>query len=225
MEKTKKDDFVEIEFVARIKDSGTVFDTNISEEAQKAGLPHEKLKPLKICVGHGMVVKGLDKELEGKETGKKYAVDINPDGAFGKRSSGLVRMVPMSIFAERQINPVRGLMLNMDGMLARISSVSGGRVMVDFNNPLAGKVITYEFVIKKIIVQDEEKLKALSEFFTGEVPEIKLNEKKAEIEFKTERNIDVLKKKAKEMLDVDIVLKEAGKKEQKEKGKEEEKSE
>lgn len=207
MEKTRKKDFVELKFLAKIKESGIIFDTNIEEEAKKASLPM-KSKPLKICIGQGMVIKGLDKELENKEVGKRYIVDINPEEGFGVRNSKLIRMIPMKIFLEKKISPVRGLMLNMDNMLAKIVSVSSGRVMVDFNNPLSGKIIEYEFIIERIISENKEKIDSLAEFFCGEKSEANIEGKKAEIKLKSMRNADFLKKKAKEILDIDIEIKE-----------------
>ena len=52
---------------------------------------------------------------------------------------------------EKDINPYPGALLNLDGMLAKILSVSGGRVITDFNSPLASKEIAYEFTIKRKI--------------------------------------------------------------------------
>lgn len=212
MGKTRKKDFIELKFLAKIKESGIIFDTNMEEEAKKANLPG-KSKPLRICIGQNMVIKGLDKELEDKEIGKKYAVDIKPEEGFGVRNSKLIRMIPIKIFLEKKISPIKGLMLNMDNMLARIVSVSSGRVMVDFNNPLSGKVIQYEFTIEKIISEDIEKIDSLAEFFCGEKSGAKVEGKKAEIKLKSMRNADFLKKKAKEILDIDLDIKENKKEE------------
>lgn len=214
MEMTKKNDFIELEFTAKIRESGAIFDTNIKEDAKKANMPAENLKPLNICIGQGMVVKGLDKGLENKEVEKKYEIDVSPEESFGLRDSKLIRTIPMKVFIERKINPLKGLMLNMDGMLARIVSVSGGRVMVDFNNPLSGKIIRYEFIIKKIIENDEEKISSLAQFLCNEEAKVKIDGKKAEIELKSRKNFGFLKKKVKEILDIEIEAKE--KKEEKE---------
>lgn len=218
MEKTKKNDFIELDFTARIKDSGMIFDTTIEKDAKEAKLPVKNLKPLEICIGQDMVVKGFDKELENKEIGKKYSADVSPKESFGERNSKLVKTVPMKIFIEKQINPVRGLMLSMDGMIARIISVSGGRVMVDFNNPLAGKVITYNFEIKKKIEDMKEKIRVLAKFFVGENPHVELENNKTIVELKSKINADVLKKKAKEILGIEIEVRE---KKEEEKAKEE----
>ena len=37
--------------------------------------------------------------------------------------------------------------IQLDNTIARVLSVSGGRVTMDFNNPLAGKEIDYKYKI------------------------------------------------------------------------------
>src|SRR3989344_8157684 len=141
----QKNDFIDITFTGRIKD-GEIFDTNVKEDAEKIGLKFNG-KPLIICVGQGMVVSGFDNALEGKESGKDYSIELQPKDAFQERQSNLVKLIPIKIFREKKINPYPGMTLNIDNMLVRVISVSGGRVLVDFNNILAGKTVIYTFKI------------------------------------------------------------------------------
>lgn len=223
----KKNDFIEIDFTAKIKE-GNIFDTTSVNEAKKAEIFNKKqdYKPLRICVGQGMVIKGLDSALEGKEIGKEYVVNIEPEQAFGKRDPRLIRIMPLSMFREKEVMPYPGLMLNMDGMVVRIASVSGGRVIADFNNPLAGKKIEYKFNIKKEITDKKEKLLTLIEFY------LKLNDKDVEIEnniitikdkniasriLASKKIIKFFVDKIKELLNLDVELKEKEQKQEKEK--------
>lgn len=155
MMKTKKDDTVEIEFVARLKDTGEIFGTNIKEEAEKINLKIE-LKPLVVQIGKGMLVRGFDKALEGKEIGRKYKISLAPEQAFGMRKKELVKIIPLSVFKEKNFNPAPGMTLALDNLLAKIITISGGRVIVDFNNPLANKEVEYEFTIKKKIQKEDK---------------------------------------------------------------------
>ena len=207
---TKKKDFIELDFTGKIKESGIIFDTTISEDAKKIGA--EDAKSLKLCIGEGMVVKGFDEALEGKEIGKAYSIDIEPKKAFGPRDPSLIKIIPISNFHEKQINPYPGQILNIDNVLARISSVSGGRVITDFNLPLAGKTINYEFRIKKILESAEDKLKALGEFFLGNIKSVSLEGKKAILSIEGEiKNEKPFKEKAKSLLDIEVELKQTGK--------------
>ena len=55
-------------------------------------------------------------------------------------------------------------MLNFDGKMGKVLSVSGGRVLVDFNHPLAGKEIIYEINVKRIVQNIDEKIKSFNSF-------------------------------------------------------------
>src|SRR3989344_2772337 len=203
MEKTKKNEFVELEFLGRIKDTGEVFDTNIKKEAEKINLQLE-IKPLIVSISQGMLVKGFDKSLEDKEIGKEYKINLSPEEAFGTRNSQLIKIIPSRVFKEKNLNPVPGMMLNFDGMIAKIITISGGRVIVDFNNPLAGKELEYEFTIKKKIQDDKEKINALQDFFFKKRFSFSIKDKKITFEKSAEPFIGIFKDKFKEILKKDL---------------------
>ena len=154
---TKKNDFVEIEFTGKISNTDEIFDTNIKADAEKAGLNIKDIKPFILSIGHKMLPKGFDENLEGKDTNKDYTIEIKPEDAFGKRNPQMVRMVPTKLFHEQKIDPQRGMQLNLDGQLVKVLSSDRGRTLVDFNNPLAGKNVTYNYKINKIITDEKEK--------------------------------------------------------------------
>ena len=155
----KKKQFVEIDFTGRVKDTNEIFDTTIKSDAKSIGV--DKVKPLLICVGERMLPEKFDDFIliKGKEVGKEYSLELPPKDAFGERKKDLVKMLPLKMFTDKGIMPYRGLLLNLDDMIVRIGSVSGGRVIADFNNPLAGKAITYKFKINKIIEDKKEQPK------------------------------------------------------------------
>ena len=143
----KKNDFIEIEFTGNISNTDEIFDTNIEKDAKKAGMDLKNIKPFILSVGHKMLPNGFDKDLEGKEIEKSYALELKPEDAFGKRNPQMVRMIPTKHFHEQKINPERGMQLSLDGQLVKILSSDRGRTLVDFNNPLAGKNVTYNGLV------------------------------------------------------------------------------
>lgn len=212
----KKNDFVEIDFVARVKETNDVFDTTLLDEAEKAGLLHDaseksRFVPLRICIGQGMLLPGLDKALEGKDFQKWHEVEISPKEAFGERDTKLVKIIPLRIFREKGIMPMPGMMLNLDGMLVRIASVSSGRVITDFNNPLAGRAVVYGFRVNKAIEDAAEKLKILAGFLLGKAENARIENGRGIIEFFM-RVPDAIQKdfskKVKEILDLEVEIRE-----------------
>lgn len=210
----QKNDFVEIEFVGKLKDSNEVFDTNSKAEIEKKKLKFEA-KPYFICVGKSMSIKGLDKDIEGKEVGKEYSVEFKPEDAFGKRNPSLIRMVPLKLFIEQKIMPQKGMQMSLDGAIVKVISVSGGRVLVDFNNPLAGKVVSYNYKITRKLEEEKEKVNALQDFFFRRRFEFEV--KSNEVIFKVEENlkkfIEIMAKPFEDILGMKIKI-EVAKKEQ-----------
>lgn len=189
MTTVKKNDFIELEFTGRTKDNNEVFDTNIKEVAEKSGFNSQTISPLIISVGNSMSIKGLDKSLEGKEVGKTYTEEFPEADAFGKRNPQMVKMIPLKMFLAQKVMPEKGMQLSLDGMLVKILSVSGGRVLVDFNNPLSGKAIIYEYTIKRIVTDMNEKVNSLQEFFFRNKFEFDIDETNKAITFKVPANV------------------------------------
>ena len=203
----KKKDFIEIEFTGKIKD-GEIFDSNVKKDLEKTDL-NIKPKPLIFCLGEGMFLQGIDDFLIGKDI-KEYKIELLPEKAFGDRDSKLVQMIPMKIFKEQKINPIPGAMFNFDGKIAKILTVSGGRIMVDFNNPLAGKTVVYDIKILRKIDDLNEKAKALSEFFTKKDFKLEIKDKKLTIyaDKQFSQFLILFKDKFKEILDLELEVKE-----------------
>ena len=99
----KKKDFIELDFTGTIKESGQIFDTTFKKDAEQLGM--KSVKSLSICIGEGMLVKGFDEALDGKETGKSYSVELEPKKAFGLRDSKMIKTYMRSrlILKQRQV--------------------------------------------------------------------------------------------------------------------------
>ncbi len=206
-EKTKKNDFIELSFTGKVK-NGEVFDTNIPEEAKKIGLEINKT-PFILCVSQEMVIKGLDKELENKELKKEYLVDLLPKDAFQERKSSLVKLIPLNVFTQQKISPRPGMTFALDNMLVKVVSVSGGRVLADFNNPLSGKIISYKFTIKRKVDDINEKIKSVLDYFIRK--DIKFDIKDKKIILELEENfsplLSIINNKFGKILDFDFIIK------------------
>src|SRR3989338_1448898 len=161
MTQIKNKDFVEIEYTGKIKEDNSIFDTTDEKIAKENDIFNKDIAygPVVICIGEGQIPDGLEKELEGKEPGK-YTIELPPEMAFGKKNPKLIQLIQTSKFLKQRVHPVPGLQVNIDGMLGLIKTVSGGRTLVDFNHPLAGKELAYSIKINKIVTEDKEKIKS-----------------------------------------------------------------
>lgn len=205
----QKNDFIEVEFTGKLKDTGAVFDSNIKKDIEKAGLKLTA-KPLIFSLGQGMFLKGIDDFLIGKEVGKKYTLDISAKDAFGIRNPKFIQIIPTNVFRNHRLNPVVGEMFNFDGRVGRVISVSGGRVRTDFNHPLAGKDLTYEINVLRKLDNLNEKVDAFNEFIFRKKFKIEIKGKELilEVEKPLVQFVEMFREKFKELFGLDISIKE-----------------
>ena len=169
----KEGTIVELNYTARELSKNEVFDTTIEEVAIKEGVfaKNKKYMAMVVVVGENELPEPLENALKEMNNGEEKTVRLSPEQAFGKRSPELVAVAPLKEFRQRKIQPVPGLVVELDGRIGRVQSVSGGRVRIDFNHPLAGKEIEYKVKIEKVIEKPKEQLQALFEKYFSSVPE------------------------------------------------------
>jgi len=95
------------------------------------------------------------------EPGKAQTVEIAPKDAFGQRDPEKVKRVPLKQLTAKGTNPGIGMRIDYNGKMAVVRSIGAGRVLLDFNPPLAGKTLVYDVTVKKKLETNEEKIAAL----------------------------------------------------------------
>ncbi|MEE9323434.1 MAG: peptidylprolyl isomerase [Candidatus Aenigmarchaeota archaeon] len=197
----KQGDFIEIEYIGRVKLTSDIFDLTSEEVAKKEGIhnPKHPYGPALVVIGSNMVIRGVMKELEKMEIGEERKFDVGPAEGFGMRNPKLIRIVPFSKFIENKINPIPGEYLEIDGMQAKVQSVSGGRVRVDFNNPLAGKILTYKVKILSRIEGNKNKIEKLLKYHRVDYSGLEIKGKEVVVKSKKPLN-PIVKKFAGDMI-------------------------
>jgi FKBP-type peptidyl-prolyl cis-trans isomerase 2 len=158
-----KGSLILIDYTAKVKDSDEIFETTIEENAKKSNLydPSIKYEPRLVSIGEGWVLKGLDEFLSTAKIGDNLNVDIPPDKAFGLRDPNKVRMIPQRKFGDKADEIKAGDVVDIDDRRGFVRFIGSGRVQVDFNHRLAGKALSYNVNILKILKTDEEKTSSL----------------------------------------------------------------
>ncbi len=162
MVKIKKGDFIELDYIGKLS-SGQVFDLTNKEDAKKFNIFNEnaEYKPRIICIGESEILKPIDDFLINKETEKIYTLEIKKEGTKWKRDPNLIKVINSNVLKGQNIKPYPGMNLVVDDVIARVVSVSGGRLVIDFNHPLANKDLVYELRPLKIVNDVNDKLKAI----------------------------------------------------------------
>ncbi len=175
----KRGDFIQLSYTGRLED-GDVFDTTDAEVAKENGIFAEGVNyaPITIIAGENMVVKGLDEDFIGKNSGYTGTVTVPPDKAFGERLPELVEVVPTRRFEKR---PAPGMRVSLDNRTGTVESVVGGRTRVDFNSPYAGKTVIYDYKINKVLRSSAEKIKGLLKYYLNHDFDVTVKEKVATV--------------------------------------------
>ncbi len=113
----------------------------------------ENDQPLVFIYGIGMLIPGLEKALEGKVTGDKLKVSVNPEEAYGDRDEGLTQMVPKSQFDEEE-NLQVGMQFQVETeqgvLVVTVIEVTDTEVKIDGNHPLAGMKLHFDVSVGEI---------------------------------------------------------------------------
>ncbi|HZJ95986.1 MAG TPA: FKBP-type peptidyl-prolyl cis-trans isomerase [Thiopseudomonas sp.] len=119
-------------------DTGEVVDSNFEKD------------PATFTVGDGSLLPGFERALFGLKAGDKRSFEIPPEQGFGTPNEQNLQVMPRDQFDSMELDY---------GVLVIFKDAAGGempgvikefndkQVTVDFNHPLAGKVITFEVEI------------------------------------------------------------------------------
>ncbi len=160
----KEGDMLLVEYSLFVKETGELVETS-REDIAKLYKKYEEGRdygPELFIVGEGRYVKGIEEALKNAaELNKDYEVEIPPDKAYGERDPSKIKVYSRKVFLKNNIVPEVGKEVTIGNSTGRIVALSGGRVTVDFNHPLAGKTLIFKFKIVKRLEDLGEKIKHL----------------------------------------------------------------
>jgi FKBP-type peptidyl-prolyl cis-trans isomerase 2 len=148
----QNNDTVRVEYLGTL-DNGAVFDTNIKEEAVKAGFA---LRPsydlLEFKVGAHEVISGFENGVIGMKENETKTIKIPAKDAYGERTDELILTTTADKIGGGNVS-VGTEVSSSAGRTGVVTAVSDGNVTIDFNHPLAGKDLTFRITVKKIFRQ------------------------------------------------------------------------
>ena len=140
-------DFIRLDYTARTVDDGDIVDTTDPEVAEEEGLEEEdrEFEPRTIVLGEGHIFEGVEDDIIGEEVGHSGETTIDAEEAFGEYDPNEVKTVSADKIPEDDRYP--GAHVNVDGQHGHVETIIGGRARVDFNHPLAGEDIEYDYEV------------------------------------------------------------------------------
>jgi FKBP-type peptidyl-prolyl cis-trans isomerase SlyD len=118
-------------------------------------------EPLAYIQGHGNLVAGLEKALEGKQDGNTVEVSVAPAEGYGVRDEKLIQRVPKrSLQGAGEIKKGQQFQARTeDGMrLFTVKAVVGDMVTLDGNHPLADQTLNFDVEIVSVREATSEEL-------------------------------------------------------------------
>ncbi len=118
-------------------------------------------EPLAYIQGHGNLVSGLEKALEGKTQGDRLEVTVAPEEGYGKRNETLVQRVPKrSLQGAGEIRKGMQFQAQTDeGMrVFTVTAIVGDMVSLDGNHPLADQTLHFDVEVVEVRSATSEEL-------------------------------------------------------------------
>ncbi|APX95901.1 FKBP-type peptidyl-prolyl cis-trans isomerase [Natronorubrum daqingense] len=183
-------DFVQIDYTAYTVEDEQLVDTTDPEVAEEEGVDDQgqEFKPRTIVIGEGHIFEGVEEALTGSEAGDSGTVTIDAEEAFGEYDPDDVQTVSADKIDEDDRYP--GANVQVDGQQGYISTIIGGRARVDFNHPLAGEDVEYEYEILEEVDDREQQASGLFEMFLGMEPDLWIETDEVEEEVPVEPDED-----------------------------------
>jgi len=167
-------DFVRLAYTIRTVDDGNVIDTTDEETAEEAEIDTDEyeFEPRIIALGAGHVFPTVEEALIGSSVGDTGTIDVPADDAFGAYDPDEVETVKADKIPEDSRYP--GAQVQIDNRQGHLETIIGGRARVDFNHPLAGEDLDYEYEVLEIIEDREEKAAGMLGMHLQEAPEVRI---------------------------------------------------
>jgi len=131
----------------RVHYTGTLEDGNVFDSSRDAD-------PLEFTVGAGHVIPGFEGAVLGMAPGDEKQVTIPADEAYGQPREELLVSVDRSQFPQgAELAPGQQFQMSNGGQtfVFRVVEVTGERILVDGNHPLAGQDLTFDLQLVEIV--------------------------------------------------------------------------
>jgi FKBP-type peptidyl-prolyl cis-trans isomerase SlyD len=143
------------------KDSVVTFNYTLKDDAGTVIDSSEEGHPMAYLHGHGNIVPGLERELEGKNNGDQLSVKVSPADGYGERNKDLIQKVP-----RRALKGIAKITVGMrlhaqtpqGPQAVTVTNVTGDMVTLDGNHPLAGQNLNFDIGIVEVRDATEEEL-------------------------------------------------------------------
>ncbi|WP_300428925.1 peptidylprolyl isomerase [Candidatus Thioglobus sp.] len=137
----KKDAVVEMHYTLK-NDAGEVIDSSQGND------------PMPFIQGHGNIIPGLEKALEGLKVGETCDVSVSPEDGYGVHHEEGIQEIP-----KESLQGIENLEIGMElqsqdeqgnPFIVRVQEIKDDVVIINANHPLAGQTLHFNVSIEKV---------------------------------------------------------------------------
>ena len=163
---------VHIDYDLYNADSGDLIETTREDVAKENDMHQEgrNYTPLVCVVGSGQLIAGFEESLLSAKADKDISLEIAPVDAYGEKDSDQIETISIDKLIRYVRDPKSlyiGGPVTIEGKTGTLSYMAAGRARIDYNHPMAGRSLKYDYKIIKVIKDKGEKVVALLESNTG----------------------------------------------------------
>ncbi len=143
------------------QNSVVAFHYTLTNDAGEVLDSSEGRDPLTYLHGAGNIIPGLEKGLEGRESGEKLNVTVAPEEGYGEVQPQLVQEVPRDAFqGVEAVEPGMQFQAQTQGgpLMVTVTKIEGDTVTVDGNHPLAGQKLNFDVEIADVREASQEEI-------------------------------------------------------------------
>lgn len=144
------------------KDKVVMFHYTLTDAAgHQIDSSREGGEPLAILAGHGSLIPGVEKALEGKSAGDQFVITVPPEEGYGLRDEDRTQRVPKKYFQDGdKLKPGMVTVLKSQQGMHQVTVIKVGATVVDIdaNHPLAGKTLSFDIEITDVRDASEEEI-------------------------------------------------------------------
>jgi FKBP-type peptidyl-prolyl cis-trans isomerase 2 len=163
---------VHVEYDLYNAETGDLIETTREDVAKENDMHREghNYTPLVCVVGSGQLISGFEDSLLEAKANKDITCEIAAADAYGEKDSDQIETISIDKLLRHVRDPKSlyiGGPVTIDGRTGVLSYLAAGRARIDFNHPMAGRNLKYDYKIVKVIKDKSEKVAALLESNTG----------------------------------------------------------
>jgi FKBP-type peptidyl-prolyl cis-trans isomerase 2 len=159
----KDKSMVYLDFTASTKGENIIFDTTHLEVAKEEGLfkENDRYEPALVVVGWNWLLAAVEEELIGMKVGDSKTIEVPPEKGAGLKDPTKIKKIAKVKLAKHGARGYKGEEIKFGNERGVVTADLGRTVRVDFNSPFAGKTLVYDVIIRRIVSDIIEKLRAV----------------------------------------------------------------